>query len=98
MISARIAVLVCLLSLAGCASTTGGEPRPAGSSIVVTGTVLASPGCPGPQRIDVPCPDKPVAGAQVQLVRDTMTAATATTDPTGRFRVVVTTGGYHVTA
>jgi len=99
MMYTRIAALAGVLVLAGCATAPGANsPSPSESGIAVTGTVFASPGCGGPQRLDAPCPDKPVPGAQVQLAAGGRTAATTTTDAQGRFRVVVPAGDYRITA
>ena len=68
------------------------------SGISVTGTVAASPGCPGPQRAESPCPDKPVAGAPVELAANGTVVASTATDAAGRFRVTVPAGSYEITA
>jgi len=67
-------------------------------AIAVTGTVTSSPGCPGPQRAESPCPDKPVAGAPVELAANGTVIASTTTDAAGRFRVTVPAGTYEITA
>jgi Carboxypeptidase regulatory-like domain len=94
----RLAVVIGVMALAGCAQKTGGTPTPSESGIKVTGTVTASPGCPGPQRIDSPCPDRPVAGAPVEFARDGAIVATTTTDAAGHFSITVAPGSYEVTA
>jgi hypothetical protein len=94
----RLAVAIGVMALAGCAQQSGGTPTPSQSGIVVTGTVTASPGCPGPQRIDSPCPNRPVAGASVEVARDGNVVATTTTDETGHFRLSVAPGVYEITA
>jgi hypothetical protein len=94
----RLAVVIGVMALAGCAQKNGGTPTPSASGVVVTGTVTASPGCPGPQRIDSPCPNRPVADAPVEFARDGAVMATTTTDQTGHFRITVAPGVYEVTA
>ena len=96
----RFALTTALVLLAaGCASSTG-SPSSGPSSLTakLSGTLTASPGCPGPQRIDQPCPDKPVAGGTVELTAGSVTVATTTTDANGRFELQAAPGRYTVTA
>jgi carboxypeptidase family protein len=83
-------------------SATNPGPTPTqssnGSGMLVTGSVLSSPGCPGPARAESPCPDRPVAGARVEFARGTTVVATTTTDSAGRFEIRVPPGDYQVTA
>jgi len=98
---AGVAVALAVLALAGCAQTdplAPGAPSPSESGLAVTGTVTASPGCPGPQRAESPCPDKPVPGAPVELAANGTVVARTTTDADGRFRVTVPAGTYEITA
>jgi hypothetical protein len=105
-IYARVAVVIGVLVVAGCATpTTGGPipdstaPSPAGSTgFAVTGTVSSSPSCPGPQRAGSPCPPKPVAGATVELAAGGAMVASTTTDPTGHFKLLAPAGTYEITA
>jgi hypothetical protein len=93
---------------AGTSPTTGSgispAPRPTtphpgtGTAVAVDGTVVSSPGCPGPVSAESPCPDRPVAGARVELTRGGTVVATATTDSAGRFELRVPPGEYTVTA
>ena len=63
----------------------------------VRGTVLAGPTCPV-QRVDNPCPDKPVV-ADVRVVRpDGSVAAATRSGSDGRFSVGVAPGHYTVQA
>ena len=82
----RTLVVVLALALAAC-----GAAAPANTGI--RGTVLAGPACPGPARLDSPCPDRPVA-MTIEVVRGADVAATFTTDATGRFSVGVSAGTY----
>ena len=85
--------------LAACAtSSPGGGQSPTASGIPITGTVTARPGCPGPERLDSPCPPRPVAGARVDVLRGGTIVTTVTTDAAGRFRALVPAGEYDVTA
>jgi carboxypeptidase family protein len=93
------AMLLATLTVAGCAGSAGGPtPGGSGTGVLVTGTVTAAPGCPGPERVDSPCPARPVVGGRVELSAGSRVVATATTDATGRFRVVVPAGQYRITA
>jgi Carboxypeptidase regulatory-like domain len=95
-----VALLAVLLGgvLVACA----GSAPPAGTSpptgLPITGTVTARPGCPGPERLDSPCPPRPVAGARVDVLRGGTIVTTVTTDAAGRFRALVPAGEYDVTA
>ena len=95
---ARVAVVIGVMALAGCATGTAGQPTPSASGVVVTGTVTASPSCPGPQRADSPCPNRPVNGATVELAANGKVVATTTTDATGHYRFTVPAGTYDITA
>lgn len=79
-------LVVLALALAAC-----GAAVPANTGI--RGTVLAGPACPGPERLDSPCPDRPVA-MTVEVVSGTTVMATFTTDAAGRFSVGVPAGTY----
>jgi hypothetical protein len=61
----------------------------------IRGTVTAGPSCPV-QRIDEPCPDKPVRHAKV-TARGTTTKSTQT-DPKGSFSMSLPPGTYDVSA
>ncbi|HEV2250936.1 MAG TPA: hypothetical protein VGT60_10575, partial [Candidatus Limnocylindria bacterium] len=64
-----------------------------GSSSGIRGTILAGPACPGPARLDSPCPDRPVA-MTVEVASGTTVAATFTSDAAGTFSVSVSPGSY----
>jgi len=80
------ALVVLALVLGAC-----GAAVPANTGI--RGTVLAGPACPGPARLDSPCPDRPVA-MTIDVVRGSDVAATFTTDASGQFSVGVASGTY----
>ncbi|HTJ59656.1 MAG TPA: carboxypeptidase regulatory-like domain-containing protein [Candidatus Saccharimonadales bacterium] len=81
------ALVVLALVLAAC----GQVQATPGSGI--RGTILAGPACPGPVRLDSPCPDRPVA-MTVEVVSGTTVTATVTTDAAGKFSVGVAPGTY----
>jgi hypothetical protein len=78
-------LLIAALALAACGQV--------GSSSGIRGTILAGPACPGPARLDSPCPDRPVS-MTVEVVGGTTVAATFTTDAAGKFSVTVSPGTY----
>ena len=82
------AVMLLVLLLAACAA-------PAVPSSGIRGTILAGPACPGPARLDSPCPDRPVA-MTVEVVNGTTAVATFTTDAAGTFSVNLGPGTYSV--
>jgi hypothetical protein len=84
-----------LLMLAGCART--GQSTES-AQLTLSGTVRAEPGCPGPVRLDSPCPPRPVAGATVEADQDGHQAASTTTGRDGRFTLRLAAGTYQVTA
>ena len=59
----------------------------------IRGTVLAGPACPGPARVDSPCPDRPVR-LTVEVVQGTAVVATFTTSDDGTFSVALAPGAY----
>lgn len=79
-------ILLIPLTLASCASVTG-------PSSGIRGTILAGPACPGPARVDSPCPDRPVS-MTVEVVSGAAVSATFTTDAAGTFSVSVAPGTY----
>jgi hypothetical protein len=64
----------------------------------VTGTVYISPACPGPVRIDSPCPDHPLAAATVEAMQGTTVVATTRTGAGGHYRITLPAGSYQFTA
>ena len=78
-------VLVLALVLAACGN--------AASSSGIRGTILAGPACPGPVRLESPCPDRPVS-MTVEVLSGSTVAATFTTDAAGKFSVGVAPGTY----
>lgn len=75
-----------LLTLASCSSVTA-------PSSGIRGTILAGPACPGPARVDSPCPDRPIS-ITVEVLSGTAIAATFTTDAAGTFSVSMAPGTY----
>ena len=80
-------LLLAALLLAACAAH--GDAPASG----IRGAILAGPACPGPARVDSPCPDKPIAMA-VEVVSGSTIVATFTSDAAGRFSVGVAPGTY----
>jgi hypothetical protein len=78
-------LVVAALVLASCGSVA--------PSSGIRGTILAGPACPGPARLDSPCPDRPVS-MTVEVVGGTAVAATFTSDAAGTFSVSVAPGTY----
>ena len=59
----------------------------------IHGTVLAGPTCPV-ETVENPCPDRPVAGVQVQALLNGSVAATAVSDQNGVFAMDLAPGAY----
>lgn len=59
----------------------------------IRGTILAGPACPGPARLDSPCPDRPIR-MTVEIVQGGTVAATFTTSDDGKFSVALAPGTY----
>lgn len=81
----RLLIVVALLLIA-CAEVAA----PASG---LRGTILAGPACPGPARVDSPCPDRPVA-MTIEVVQGTSVVATVATGADGRFSVALGPGSY----
>ena len=75
-------------------TTPPSGPRPT----IVVGVVNAAPGCPGPERLDSPCPAIPVPRAVIDVTRDGRAVTSVTADMTGSFRVRLAPGRYDFTA
>lgn len=65
---------------------------------VLSGVVDTAPACPGPERMDAPCPPRPLAGATVTVSAGGTVLATTTTDASGLFTLQMLPGRYLVTA
>ena len=88
---------MCLLALAGCASAApGAADQP--PVFAVAGTVRVSPACPGPVRLDSPCPDRPLQGATVTASQHTRMITSTVTDTAGRYRLDLPVGRYDIVA
>jgi hypothetical protein len=73
-------------------------PAPVGGNAGINGSVKAGPTCPVEQA-NSPCPERPVAGAEV-TAKSASTGAVTTTkaDNDGRFTMRLAAGNYDVTA
>jgi hypothetical protein len=81
--------------LAGCGSL--GSAPGASASATLLGQVLAAPSCPV-ERAESPCAPRPVPGATVQVSDASGLVSATSTDPSGRFSIVVPGGSYLVRA
>lgn len=90
-----LACLLLAVLLAGCGTATS-PPTRVGSG-TVTGRVLAAPGCPV-ERASSPCPDIPVAGAQVSALRGGKVVAAIRSRRGGAFQFRLDAGTYILTA
>lgn len=79
-----VARLLLALALAACAASAASE---------ISGRVLAGPTCPV-QRIDSPCPDRPVAMALAVTDERGGVVARVTSDADGRFHLALAPGSY----
>jgi hypothetical protein len=93
----RLVAALWLAVLAGCASV-GPSPADTPSAYAVTGIVRVSPACPGPVRLDSPCPDRPLGGATVTASRNARTIASTITDASGHYRLDLPPGRYDIVA
>src|SRR5579859_8294190 len=85
-VSRGLLLVALALLLGSCAAA--GTP---GSGI--RGTIAAGPACPGPARLNSPCPDRPVS-MTVEVVSGSNIVATFTSDAAGTFSVGVDPGTY----
>jgi len=83
------ALSVLFLFLVACA---GRASSPSGDS-GVRGTVLLGPTCPV-ETMESPCPDRPLADVQVQVLQGGDVVATVRSDGDGRFTVALEPGDY----
>jgi hypothetical protein len=88
------AALALTLILSACAESARVGTGEQGT---VRGTVLIGPRCPV-ENVETPCPDQPVAGVEVQAIRDGTVSATAVTDRRGGFEFELSAGSYVVQA
>ena len=91
-----------ILALTGIllAACFGGGGTPASTPAAgsgIEGQALAGPTCPV-ERVGSPCPDRPVAGAVVNVwnAQRTKKVTTFTADDQGRFRVALAPGDYYL--
>src|SRR5258708_530366 len=73
-------------------------PSPGPRLAKVVRVVNATPGCPGPQRLDSPCPAIPVPGAVIDVTRDGREGTSAVADMRGSFTVRLAPGRHYFTA
>lgn len=93
-LSLCVALVLCVISPG---SAGNHKPGQHSGKAGIEGTVLLGPGCPGPVRLDRPCPDKMYKGAMViKRVSDGKTVAQTETDSNGRFRVALPAGRYFI--
>ena len=86
----------------GCGAVPSGDPAQSPSGIAdpstgLSGTVLLGPTCPV-QRIDSPCPDRPVRATVTVRNVQTGVQVLVTSDGQGRFVAAVGAGSYVLTA
>jgi hypothetical protein len=83
------------------AACVGGVPAPSSTPATansgIEGQALAGPTCPV-ERVDSPCPDRPVPNAMVDVwyAAHTTKILTFTTDDQGRFHVALAPGDYNL--
>jgi hypothetical protein len=89
-------VAACLLLSVppACGPDDGGD---ASSRSGIRGVVLAGPMCPVVSESS-PCPDEPVDGARIEILRGERVVGTATSDRGGRFEVRLEPGTYEARA
>jgi hypothetical protein len=75
-----------LVACAGRASSSSGDSG-------VRGTVLLGPTCPV-ETMESPCPDRPLADVQIQVLQGSDVMATVRSDGDGRFTVALEPGDY----
>lgn len=79
------------------ASCAVGHPTMRGSGTLL-GIVVSGPRCPGPERVDSPCPPGPVEGAVVAALSGRRVVASTKTDHGGRFRLALPPATYLIRA
>jgi hypothetical protein len=96
-----LAIMMAIGMLAACAadrSVGPGGPASMSAMSVVTGVVDTGPACPGPARLDSPCPPRPLPGAVVDVTRGGQAITSIVADSSGRFTVRLASGRYDFTA
>lgn len=98
MTASRFFVVVIAMALACSPLAADAKSRKSGQGSAksgIEGTVLLGPACPGPVRLDRPCPDKPYKAALViKRVPDQKTVAQTESDENGRFHIALPPGRY----
>ena len=83
-------LLLAFVACTGCGDPSSGEGG-------IRGTVLLGPTCPVETQ-ESPCPDRPLANAEVQVVRGGDVVTTIRSDDDGRFALALDPGHYVVQA
>lgn len=83
-------LLLFLVACAGRASSSSGDSG-------IRGTVLLGPTCPV-ETVESPCPDRPLADIEVQMLQGGDVVATVRSDSDGRFTVALDPGHYTLQA
>jgi carboxypeptidase family protein len=83
-------LLLFLVACAGRASSSSGDSG-------IRGTVLLGPTCPV-ETVESPCPDRPLADVEVQVLQGGDVVGTVRSDGDGRFTVALDPGHYVVQA
>jgi hypothetical protein len=85
-------VALLVAELRGSATTV--TPASSASESGIQGQVTIGPACPGPVRIDNPCPDRPFQTTFIILDPNNQVVTQVQTDEQGNFRVVLPPGTY----
>jgi len=92
-----LAVAASVLLIAGCGDTPTRAGSPSGALDRIAGTVVAGPTCPV-ERVESPCPPRPVVAGTVDLLRAGRVVQSTRTDAGGHFRFAATGGVYDLRA
>lgn len=93
LISAGIILLSACAAGAQATQSVSPTPTPANTS-GIEGHVLIGPACPGPERVDNPCPDKPYQATLTILNSNREIATTVQSDTNGYFKLSLEPGTY----
>lgn len=92
-----LAVAASVLLIAGCGDTSTQADSSTGVPDPVVGTVVAGPTCPV-ERVESPCPPRPVVAGTVDLLRAGRVVQRTRTDASGHFRLAAAAGVYQLRA
>ena len=91
-------VAAVLLTLALVCSGNCSDGKHSGGTSGIKGKVVLTGTCPGPQRIGESCPPRPYEGKlAIRRASDQQIVATANSDKSGDFKVVLPPGKYIIT-